>query len=401
MNRTTLALLFASALTVSPLVSAPAAAALPPEVKAAYQEYRRLLPRGKSMELGKAAFDAWQAAEDTLGDSKTTGDLAINYARHRMPARYGDYRSIEEAFERAIELAVLHDDNAADMEAQRWIDYAAFKTSQVDTRRQGTGNRTSAQRPGVRGRVTLRKAESRLRELGFANSTFMAEILTLKAERAHAMSRYDDAAESADQAIQLFKNAEIRIPSIYPLAALTLKARSLRDSERPVDALLVYQELTDMVDETTLSHSSYGLAVSDQFGLQEDVREKGLAAQAEAKGYRFVTGRDFEPRSMSKDVEPIYRVPPDMPDRARRSGWVRLKFDVDPDGRPINVKVDESSESLFEAAAKGSVARWIYATGARAEPRRGVQTMISFNLYSSNGNLLPPKKPKAPIQAQP
>jgi len=84
-----------------------AQAKTPKEVLEPYKAYRAALAEDNREEAATFAYEAWQSAEALMGDSKTTGDLAANYAELRP--RYLDnkpaWKSIMKAHKRAIDLS--------------------------------------------------------------------------------------------------------------------------------------------------------------------------------------------------------------------------------------------------------------------------------------------------------
>jgi len=95
-------------------------------------------------------------------------------------------------------------------------------------------------------------------------------------------------------------------------------------------------------------------------------------------------GSGFNP---DRDAQPLVRIQPQYPDRcmsrAKPRESVFLEFDVTPDGRVVNVKVVDSSNSCLNRAATRSAERWKYqpkVVDNEAQWRRGVQTTIRFNL---------------------
>jgi len=101
----------------------PAFAQTPPEVLKPYKAYRAALQAEDLQTASKQAYLAWQAAEKLLGDTKTTGDLAQNYAdtTKKLPGPKGTSKQIRQAYRRAIVLAKFHDDNSGEIYLQRVV----------------------------------------------------------------------------------------------------------------------------------------------------------------------------------------------------------------------------------------------------------------------------------------
>jgi hypothetical protein len=58
-----------------------AQAKTPPEVLKSYKAYKTAIKEKNSKEASEQAYSAWQKAEELIGDSRVTGDLADNFAR--------------------------------------------------------------------------------------------------------------------------------------------------------------------------------------------------------------------------------------------------------------------------------------------------------------------------------
>ena len=78
---------------------------LPEKVATAYKAYLAAVEANDGGQQADAAYVAWQAAEKSLGDSKTTGDLAHNYAMVGLIAEESKKDSQWDAFDRAIALS--------------------------------------------------------------------------------------------------------------------------------------------------------------------------------------------------------------------------------------------------------------------------------------------------------
>ena len=110
----------------------------------------------------------------------------------------------------------------------------------------------------------------------------------------------------------------------------------------------------------------------------------GVAAAIPEINADLNIGSGFNP---DRDAQPLVRIPPQFPDRCQgRAGAeerVSLRFDVTPDGQTTNIEVIDSTNSCFNRAAARSVERWKYQpkiVDNEAQPRRGVQTVIVFQL---------------------
>ena len=93
-----------------------------------------------------------------------------------------------------------------------------------------------------------------------------------------------------------------------------------------------------------------------------------------------------------RNIQPLLRIPPQMPPAAERSGHCDVRMDVGPDGRTFNVRTTGCSDRIFERATIRSVAKWRYQPMIRdgvAVTREGVTNTVRFNLLDERGNLIP------------
>lgn len=108
---------------------------------------------------------------------------------------------------------------------------------------------------------------------------------------------------------------------------------------------------------------------------------------------------DLGPRlktvSINKDVTPIFRTPPVFPARFIRgdfSGYCRVRFDINPEGKPFNVEIRICTDNRLEKATIKSVQKWKYAPqveDGRPVSRFGLETKIRFEIRDERGELLP------------
>ena len=89
-----------------------AAAETPPEVAESYQSYKSAVLSLNQEKAEQSALAAWKAAEESLGDARVTGDLAQNYADIAIVSK-SNYRKIQRAYRRSIELASYYPDDEA------------------------------------------------------------------------------------------------------------------------------------------------------------------------------------------------------------------------------------------------------------------------------------------------
>ena len=106
-------------LTLGFYTTTPAQEKLPTEVTKPYKAYRAALTAKDEKEALKHAKAAWKAAEEHLGDHKTTGDLASNYALIKVD----EDRSSDQinAAIRAMDLSSFYGEDANSINMERGV----------------------------------------------------------------------------------------------------------------------------------------------------------------------------------------------------------------------------------------------------------------------------------------
>ena len=184
---------------LSASVSWSSSAKLPEDVKSYYSAYQAALEKNDFSEADSAAYDAWQAAEKSLGDHKTTGDLAMNYAlmTDRMISKTA-YDKKEKAFKRAIELASAYD-NPEETEIQRRIEYLYFRNTVIKATRRKASNFDVS-------KSDFNDLLERLEEMGLEDSLYNAEIEALRVKYYFNNNKFKSAVEHAETVSTAFSN---------------------------------------------------------------------------------------------------------------------------------------------------------------------------------------------------
>jgi len=92
---------------------------------------------------------------------------------------------------------------------------------------------------------------------------------------------------------------------------------------------------------------------------------------------------------------PLVRIPPVFPNRFLQgdvSGYCKIRFDVSPEGQPMNVQTTLCTNSQLKSATVKSVQKWKYSPriqNGRPVSRSGLETTIRFDLRDERGNILP------------
>lgn len=87
-----------------------------------------------------------------------------------------------------------------------------------------------------------------------------------------------------------------------------------------------------------------------------------------------------------RDAQPLVRIPPQYPVRAAErglEGYCDMRFNVSPDGTPVDIEAVNCTSSLFQRSSIRAVERWRYSqriVDGVPQMRTGVQTRIEYEL---------------------
>ena len=93
-----------------------------------------------------------------------------------------------------------------------------------------------------------------------------------------------------------------------------------------------------------------------------------------------------------RDAQPILRIEPIMPGRAERSGHCKMRFNVNTNGAPYDVRAIYCSQALFERNSVRATLKFKYKPKIQdgiPVNMTGVETVIRYKLTDENGNLIP------------
>jgi len=101
-------------------------------------------------------------------------------------------------------------------------------------------------------------------------------------------------------------------------------------------------------------------------------------------------------------AKPCYRLPPTVPWQANYSGHCIVTLDVDINGYPMNMRLSDCTEEIFEIPTRDAVQEWRYLPAYEdgvPVVHKNVQTRLSFRLKDHNGEILPeaPKPAEEPV----
>ena len=94
----------------------------------------------------------------------------------------------------------------------------------------------------------------------------------------------------------------------------------------------------------------------------------------------------LRPWDNNKEQTPLFRINPMYPPamlKARKDGWVKVRYDIAEDGFAENVKVITSSDSHFEEPAAVAIGKWRFAPktiDGNAVIAKGLEVILQFKL---------------------
>jgi len=355
----------------------------PPEVLEPYKKYRAALKARDVNEALKQSLNAWQRAEKLLGDHKITGDLAANYSDivRKNPSSQ-EVRKWMKAYERAIELAPLHEENAVDIELERHIKRLETGTSVLVRKRKLS--------VPVGDYENFEIMMTALQKHGRIGSVFEGDMEVLRLKYHRLLDEWDKGVIAGKRANVIYSKEPKSTPSPYRDTFPIYMGDLFSDMDEPLKAALEYQKLFHPVAKASIPQDLVKKARFSWIKSWFKLDKEGTLNNATAHGLCDCTpkeGADGLPAA-------IMRIPPIFAPKAERSGHVYLKFDLSDAGSPKNIKVLASTEKLFEESAKNGVSKWRYSSASaksNLQFRKSIYTRIDYKLNNNNGELVPPK----------
>ena len=362
------------AIGLSLLLGTSAFAKTPKEVLEPYKAYRAAVKANDAEAALKQARLAWEAAETHLGDHKTTGDLAQNYAD--IKSGDGMPKLQVKVMERALELSKFYGAEGNEMYLQRGV-----KLLQAHMNNQHTG------KAGRLSKELIKFSEDN----DLDRSVLYAEVLTIKAG-AMVKSRNGKAMlKVTGEALDVFSDPSDAYKSAYPIFANLYQGFAHEYEDNVLDAALSYQKVMDYVGKLDYeTHPIVGRALGRWIHMRGRLQDSGDFEEAKVAGLCECWPYDIE---RNESVKPLKRVPPKFPRRALNSsvsGFTIVEFDLDDEGNTMNPKTIASwPPDLYEKAALQSLYKWKYSPRADGETdadRSNLITTIRFNIHDRSGN---------------
>jgi len=353
-------------------LSSFAQAKTPPEVLTPYKKYRVAYEKDDAKAAKKYAFEAWQQAENLIGDAKITGDLAQNYADIFKNKK--DKNTVK-AYDRAIELSKFYKTGANEIWMDRSIKLAAYLLQ--------IRNRSRASK-------VLKSAEGYATSAGLETSTYMAEVKTYQAQIAVMRGDHKKTEKLASEALAIFENRTDGISSVQPIFATLYSGYGKEGQEDFVPAVMEYQKIMEGLD-TALprTHPLRMRALGRWMTMRKRISREGKMEEAEAAGLCACWPYD---KKRNENVQPLKRVAPVMPSKAWQSGFAIVEFDLDDAGGTINPKVLEAwPQDVWDKSALKALSKWEYAPRTAEETdedRTELVATIWYRLTDEFGDLI-------------
>lgn len=352
----------------------------PKEVLEPYKAYRTALAADKKEEAADYAYKAWQTAEELIGDAKTTGDLAYNFAELR-PKYIDDkkaWKLVMRAHKRAIDLAPLYPEGPGGVEIDRRAKYLGWLIPNISVKVRGANDEDYGPK----------RLNERISELGLTGSTFDAESKAFSAQLGMINKDWDGVKRDSIAALAIFDARTDGIPSVYEFAVPIYLARAYSKQGKPIDAALTYQSLMTKLENRNAGHKNpiSGDAYAEWLRLRDEVATLNSSdpRAQEVVNYTVPIGRQTE-------LSPLVRKPPIFPKsflRGSKSGFVKVKFNIDIDGRVINPVIKSSTKKSLHEPTLESLKEWRYTPNLPEARSRDIETTIRFDLITSAGRRL-------------
>lgn len=358
------------------VLSGFAQAKTPPEVLKPYKEYRAAL---KAKDTSKAlihSYEAWQKAEELLGDTKTTGDLAQNYGVIKTSGNDKKIRKQQEAaLKRAWELTSAYDVDAPTMYLERGVNLMNFY--QIN-------------RNNMKSYNIAKKLSKYAENNNLATSTFYAESLTQQAGYYASKAKHEKAEAIANKALEAFSKQTDDVFSPIPIVANLYQGYGLEGQNKSMEAALSYQKVMETLDGIKPGeHPLAAKALGRWAHMRAVLKREGKLEEAENKGLCKCWPYD-KPRNES--LKPIKREPAKMPRRAYVSGFSIVQFDLDDAGKPKNIEALVSwPKDLYEKPSLEAVQKWEYSPRTATEvdsDREDLLVTLRYMLTDRSGDII-------------
>lgn len=375
------------------------AGSIPDEVMKPYKASLAALRDNDFKSALKHSKEAWKQAEALLGDNKTTGDLAQNYGLLAM--RTSDLESVAVALERSAELAHLAEKDGALIRLEREVTLITIlltikKRDRAHQRIDDALEFAEANNVNdtvFAGEIMVHKARL---IAGSANSRAKklksprVSRLIRSGKKSPAIRMQWRSAKYATTAIEIFEKNPKLARAEYSAIAYKLIGFSHERDKEWLEATLAYQKTMAIQGKYLQREEAASITT---IGRWTNTRMHLLADMDKEEAYKKGLCKCWPYNHASSEVKyiakPIKRAPPKMPSRASTSGFSFMKFDLDDDGKPINIKIIHSwPEKMYNKSSIAAVKRWRYTPRVPEETdeqRKNIRTDIRYILTDYYG----------------
>lgn len=345
----------------------------PKEVLEPYKAFQAAIKANDMKAAHKYGHAAWQAAEKHLGDSKTTSDLAQNYATLKPQGK--SLKEQVKAMKRSMEMTSLYGEDADSIYMERGVGLLELHTRAGDTHK-------------------IRKDAKKLLEYAKKNNqdrtVFYGEALTIMAGLDSSNRNGDALIKTTSEALDVFENPDENYPSAYPIFANLYQGFGHEYNGDILQAALSYQKVMDTVGHLEYStHPVVGRALGRWSHMRTRLHSEGKLDEAKEKGLCDCWPYDVE---RNESVKPIKRVPPNFPSEALGqsvSGYTIVQFDLNDEGEVINPEIIVSwPPEVYEKSSLRSLAKWEYSARRPDETdkdRKNIVTTIQYRIEDRSG----------------
>jgi len=375
-------------------LSTQAHSQVPPDVMKAYKSYNTSMTNGDYKAAIKHAKVAWTRAEDALGESALTGDLAYNYGY--VEKNKGDNKKAIKALERSAELAKFKKEDAELIRLEREIETISSLEATDKARKAGKRVEDAlkfAEASGLSnsvfaGELHLHDANACIRSLNSKISSGKPQLGSLVqtggSEKA-IKSGQKRCGRIAERAVSIFEALPQQAQPGYVSSAHKLSGYAHETNEDWLSAALSYQKARKAVEDVyPRNHPLVADSIGRWINARNYLKRLDRLEFAKSKGLC-----DCWPYSQTeKGLEPIETVQPDFPAAAKNltSGYAIVEFDISDEGDVKNVKVINSwPEDVYDKPSITAVKQWKYPVKQQGEPdgyRNGVSEVLNYYLRS-------------------
>ena len=364
-------------------------AQIPDEVLKPYRKYNNAIKIKDYEQANKAAYTAWKTAEKVLGQHKTTGDLALNYAilAPRVVTRK-EHDLRDRAYLRSIELGQYHQGDVSEIILDRHLERLIYfnNTSIIKGKNFSRANKY----------ISFTEMEAALDQYLHRGTWYEAVMEAIRTSQLKTKKEYQVAIESGQKSLSIFDSLDAKNDSLQKYQLILDLGKSYYQSSLHLEAGLVLQRNFHKIKNEPIpdkyirqSERAWKLSWLEIYksGELENAYNKGLC---KCIGLEGATGRP----------EPILRIPPIMPAKSRRSGEAIVVFDVKQDGSTENIRIASYSEKIFGDAASKAAGKFIYTPNLANidhKKRTNIPARFIFTLRGDQGKILPAKPLKTDI----